>query len=300
MKPSLVILAAGMASRYGSMKQTQSFGPSGETIMEYSIYDAIRAGFGKVIFIIREDFFEVFRDNIEPKIKGKIEIDYVFQGLHSFVGDKQISPERKKPWGTGHALLCCKGKINEPFAIINADDFYGADSFKKAHDFLVKDCNPSKSSIIGYELANTLSEHGSVSRGVCTLDKHANLDSIHERTKIYRDEQGVICYEDESGIYPIEEKSMVSMNFFCFHPNIISLAEKLFTEFLGRNYKDPKAEFFIPFVANYFIHTGEGVVRVTPTSSKWFGVTYKEDAPIVQESINELVKTNVYPSNLWA
>ncbi|HAK12114.1 MAG TPA: nucleotidyltransferase [Chitinophagaceae bacterium] len=299
-KPTLVILAAGMASRYGSMKQTQSFGPSGETIMEYSIYDAIRAGFGKVVFIIREDFAESFKQAIEPKFADKIQIDYVFQSLDKFTEGWAIPETRVKPWGTGHALLCCKGKVNEPFSVINADDFYGRDAFAKAADFLNNECSEQLYSIVGYYLKNTLSENGSVSRGVCEVTADQLLHSIHERTKIYRNEDREVVYEDESGIYPVPADSAVSMNFFCFHPNILALCEEQFQAFLKRNFKDPKAEFFIPFVVNYFINHELGKVKVVPTTAQWFGVTYKEDAPGVQASINQLVASEEYPNNLWA
>ncbi|MDE3253889.1 MAG: nucleotidyltransferase, partial [Bacteroidota bacterium] len=190
MKPTLVILAAGMASRYGSMKQIESFGPSGETIMDYSIYDAIRAGFGKVVFIIREEFADNFKAIFEPKLAGKIETDYVYQHLTSFTGNRQIPAERTKPWGTAHAVLCCKGKVNEPFAVINADDYYGRDAFVKAYQFLTRDCNEQTYSIIGYELKNTLSDNGSVSRGVCDTDADHNLTDINERTSIFRGKDG--------------------------------------------------------------------------------------------------------------
>src|SRR4051812_18707492 len=175
MQPTLLILAAGMASRYGSMKQIQSFGPGGETIMDYSIYDAIRAGFGKVVFIIREDFANDFKAIFEPKLKGRIATDYVFQKLDSFLGDHTLPPDRKKPWGTAHAVLCCKDVVKEPFAVINADDFYGRDAFQKAYDFLTTECNDRTYCIVGYELKRTLSENGSVSRGVCEVDSNGNL-----------------------------------------------------------------------------------------------------------------------------
>jgi len=192
MKPTLVILAAGMASRYGSMKQIQSFGPSGETIMDYSIYDAIEAGFGKIVFIIREEFSEQFKSIFEPKLKGKIATDYVYQHLAAFTEGKNVTPERVKPWGTAHAVLCCKGKLNEPFAVINADDFYGKDAFVQAATFLNKECNDQTYSIIGYELGKTLSENGTVSRGVCSVDANGHLIDINERTKIFKNEDGVI------------------------------------------------------------------------------------------------------------
>lgn len=299
MQPTLVILAAGMASRYGSMKQIQSFGPSGETIMDYSIYDAIRAGFQKVVFIIRKDFAEDFKAIFEPKLKGKIATDYVFQEMTAFVGDRTIPEERKKPWGTAHAVLCCKNVVREPFAVINADDFYGRDSFQKAYNFLTTEANDRTYCIVGYELKRTLSENGSVSRGVCEVDENGNLTSINERTKIYRNEEGEITYEDEGGLHEVSEDAVVSMNFWGFAPNVFGVIEQQFNEFLDDNINNPKSEFFIPIFADYFTKTGKGVIKVIPTSSQWFGVTYKEDAPSVQSSLDKLVDAGEYPNNLW-
>ncbi len=299
MKPTLVILAAGMASRYGSMKQIESFGPAGETIMDYSIYDAIRAGFGKIVFIIREDFADQFKAIFEPKLKGRIVTDYVYQDLQAFTGGRVIPAERTKPWGTAHAVLCCKGKVNEPFAVINADDYYGRDAFVKAYDFLTTKCNEQTYSIIGYELNKTLSDNGTVSRGVCAVDADQNLTDINERTKIFRQANGSIVYEDELGTHPLSENATVSMNYLCFAPGFIDVCESLFGEFLDNNIKNPKSEFFIPYAAGRFVQSGKGVVKVIPTSAKWFGVTYKEDAPGVQASIDALVKAGEYPANLW-
>jgi NDP-sugar pyrophosphorylase family protein len=300
MKPTLVVLAAGMASRYGSMKQIQSFGPSGETIMDYSIYDAIRAGFGKVVFIIREEFADNFKAIFEPKLKGRIETDYVFQSLESFTEGKSVPADRTKPWGTAHAVLCCKGKVNEPFAVINADDYYGSDAFVKAYDFLTSQVDPKTYCIIGYELKNTLSDNGSVSRGVCDVDADNNLTDINERTSIFRDTDGKITYEDNTGKHEVSEDSLVSMNYLCFDPGFIDVCEEQFAEFLDKHGNEPKSEFYIPTAAKHFIQSGKGVVKVIPTSAKWFGVTYKEDAPGVQESISALVAAGEYPSNLWA
>lgn len=298
MKPTLVILAAGMASRYGSMKQIQSFGPDGETIMDYSIYDAIKAGFGKVVFIIREEFAEQFKSIFEPKLAGKIATDYVYQHLEAYTNGYPIPVDRAKPWGTAHAVLCCKGKVNEPFAVINADDYYGRDAFDKAVDFLNNQCNASTFALVGYELQKTLSENGSVSRGVCTADANQNLTAINERTKIYR-ENGEIIYEDETGKHPLPGNSLVSMNYFCFSPDFINMCEDMFTEFLQSKGQELKSEFFIPYAANEFIQSGKGVLKVLPTSAQWFGVTYKEDAPGVQAAINALVEAKVYPPSLW-
>ena len=299
MKPTLLILAAGMASRYGSMKQTEGFGPDGETIMDYSIYNAIRAGFGKVVFIIRKDFAENFKEVFEPKLKGRIEVDYVYQELEDFV-DKIHMPEgRTKPWGTGHALLCAKEKVKEPFAVINADDFYGKDSFEKAADFLINKCDENTSAIIGYKLINTLSEHGTVSRGVCEVDENNLLTVINERIKIYKKEDDVV-FEDGSNLTVLKDDTNVSMNFWCFHPSVFNITEKLFAEFPKNNMENIKAEFFIPYIADFILKNPNSKILVIPTSSQWFGVTYKEDAAGVKESLYKLIEAGEYPDRLWA
>lgn len=299
MQPTLLILAAGMASRYGSMKQIEGFGPSGETIMDYSIYDAIRAGFGKVVFIIRKDFADNFKAIFEPKLKGKIETDYVYQQLDSLTNGYATPASRTKPWGTAHAVLCAKDAIKEPFAVINADDFYGRDAFEKAYTFLMNDCSPKQQAIIGYELARTLSANGTVSRGVCEVDENKNLVSISERTKIYAEGEKIV-YEDAAGKHEVPYNSSVSMNFWCFDASIFSITEKMFAAFLQEHGQEEKSEFFIPIVADKYIKQGLGVVKVIPTSSQWFGVTYKEDAPGVQQSVDNLVAAGEYPSSLWS
>ncbi|HEY0039829.1 MAG TPA: sugar phosphate nucleotidyltransferase [Flavisolibacter sp.] len=298
MKPTLVIMAAGMASRYGSMKQIQQFGPSGETIMDYSIYDAIKAGFSKVVFIIRKDFAEDFKAIFEPKLGGKIQTEYVYQELDSFMGATAIPEERKKPWGTAHAILCAHEAVQGPFAVINADDFYGEDAFVKANNFLVMECKDDLYGIVAYNLNNTLSEHGSVSRGVIDVDENEMLSAVNERLKIYR-ENGQIINEDGDTKTPIAEDAKASMNFWCFHPSIFPYIREEFAKFLGSRLNDPKAEFLIPFVADQFIKSGRGRIKVIPTSAPWFGVTYKEDAPIVQRSLNNLIESNTYPNRLW-
>jgi len=292
-------MAAGMASRYGSMKQIQQFGPGGETIMDYSIYDAIKAGFKKVVFIIRKDFAEDFKAIFEPKLKGRIEAKYVFQEMEKYLDGYSVPAERKKPWGTSHAILCAKEAVNEPFAVINADDFYGADAFKKAADFLKSECSPTVYAIIGYQLANTLSEHGTVSRGVCEVDEKGNLVGIKERLKISRQNGVMVDEESETKKVELAEEVKASMNFWCFHPSVFNFIEEGFQVFLKENIDNPKAEYLIPFTADQWIKAGKGVIKVIPTSSKWFGVTYKEDAPVVQRSLNELVQRNQYPNNLW-
>jgi choline kinase len=298
MKPTLCILAAGMASRYGSMKQIEAFGPAGETIMDYSIYDAIRAGFGKVVFIIRKEFADNFRAIFEPRLKGRIATDYVFQELADFTGNRTIPADRTKPWGTAHAVLCAKDAIHEPFAVINADDFYGRDSFEMAFNFLTKECDDKTWSIVGYELLKTLSDHGTVNRGVCELDARGNLIGITERLNISMQEGKILC---DDGLEP-KELSMdtkVSMNFWCFSPSVFPYTEGLFNKFLDDQINVPKSEFFIPIVADEFIRKKVGVVEVIPTSSLWFGVTYKEDAPIVKASVDALVEAGEYPRGLW-
>ena len=298
MQSTLVILAAGMASRYGSMKQVQGFGPGGETIMEYSIYDAIRAGFEKVVFIIRKDFADDFKAIFEPKLKGKIETAYVFQEMHSFTDDFVIPAERTKPWGTAHAVICAKSAVKGNFAVINADDFYGRDSFQKANDFIKTECRDDLYSIVGYELPKTLSDHGTVSRGVCDVDGNKFLTGINERTKIYP-ENGKIFYEEKDKKIEVSSDTIVSMNFWCFSHSFFKLAMDQFSEFLRKEGRNLKSEFFIPIVADHFIKSGIGKIKVIPTSSQWFGVTYKEDAPGVVASLNKLIVDGEYPERLW-
>jgi len=298
MKPTLVILAAGMASRYGSMKQVEGFGPAGETIMDYSIFDAIRAGFGKVVFIIRKEFADNFRSIFEPKLKGRIETAYVYQELDSFTGDYPVPAERSKPWGTAHAVLCAKDAVKETFAVINADDFYGQSAFENAAAFLDIGCNEKNYGIIGYDLLSTLSEHGTVNRGVCGLDGRGKLATITERINIAKKGDTIIC---EDGLEPRElpVNTRVSMNFWCFDPSFFSYTQRLFADFLEQHGKELKSEFFIPIVADRFIKEG-GNIEVIPTNSLWFGVTYKEDAPFVQQSLDGLIKKGEYPADLWA
>lgn len=298
MKPTLLILAAGMGSRYGGIKQMDSFGPSGETIIDYSIYDAIRSGFGKIVFIIRKDFAEAFKNIFEPKLKGKIETAYVMQEMDSFTNNFKIPEGRTKPWGTAHAVLCAKDVIHEPFAVINADDFYGRDSFEKAAKFLEEEVTAETWCIIGYMLSKTLSQNGTVSRGVCQVDGDGNLLSIAERIKIYPEENKIV-YEENDTKTELPSDTKVSMNFWGFHQNAFVYIENLFQKFLKENGDNPKSEFFIPIVGDAFIRDEKGKIKVIPTSAQWFGVTYKEDAPGVKESIELLVESGAYPKKLW-
>jgi hypothetical protein len=297
MKPTLVILAAGMASRYGSMKQIQGFGPGEETIMDYSIYDAIRSGFGKVVFIIRKEFLNDFQKIFEPKLKGKLDAEYVFQEMDSYTNGFAIPKDRTKPWGTAHAVLCAESVVKEPFAVINADDFYGYNAFQRAASFLATDCNEKTYAIVGYDLVKTLSEHGTVNRGVCGLDKQGNLATIRERINISKKGDIIVC-DDGQEPAQLSLGTKVSMNFWCFDPSFFQYTQKLFLEFLEKHGNEPKSEFFIPIVADQFINEG-GKIEILPTTSSWFGVTYKEDAPYVEKSIRELIHKKEYPEYLW-
>lgn len=287
-----------MASRYGSMKQVEGFGPAGETIMDYSIFDAIRAGFGKVVFIIRKEFADNFKTIFEPKLKNRIETAYVYQELDSFTDGFTIRAERTKPWGTAHAVLCAMGVVKEPFAVINADDFYGHNAFENAAAFLNVGCTAKNYAIVGYDLVKTLSDHGTVNRGVCGLDNDGNLATITERINIAKVGNVIACND---GLEPKElsVKTRVSMNFWCFDPSFFSFTQKLFISFLKTHGDELKSEFFIPIVADQFIKE-EGKIEVIPTTSLWFGVTYKEDAPFVQQSLQQLIENGEYPDNLWA
>jgi hypothetical protein len=298
MQPTLVILAAGMASRYGSMKQIQGFGPGGETIMDYSIYDAIRSGFGKVVFIIRREFADDFKKIFEPKLAGKVQVEYVFQERAAFTEGYAIPEERQKPWGTAHAVLCAMDVVKEPFAVINADDFYGHNAFQNAAEFLTKDCSPNVYAIVGYDLLKTLSDYGTVNRGVCGLDANGNLATITERINIAK-KDGVISCDDGLEPKELSLETRVSMNFWCFDPSFFSYTQQLFREFLQNFGQELKSEFFIPIVADKFIKEG-GKVEIIPTTSSWFGVTYKEDAPFVENSLNTLIKNGEYPERLWS
>ncbi|MBM3414195.1 MAG: nucleotidyltransferase [Bacteroidetes bacterium] len=297
MKPTLVILAAGMASRYGSMKQVQSFGPSGETIMDYSIYDAIRAGFGKVVFIIRAQFASQFQSIFEPKLNGRIQTDYVFQELDLFTNDYDYAADRTKPWGTAHAVLCAKEVVKEPFAVINADDFYGRNAFEQAVNFLQTSCDGRTFGIIGYDLTATLSEQGPVNRGVCQLNSQGDLANVTERINIARVNGAITC---EDGWFPqtLAEHTQVSMNFWCFDPVFFEMTAKQFADFLQEAGKELKSELFIPLVVDQFIQQG-GRVKVIPINSTWFGVTYKEDTPFVQQQLQQLIQQGEYPVKLW-
>ncbi len=299
-KPTLLILAAGMGSRYGSLKQVDPVGPSGETILEYSIYDAIRSGFGKVVFVIRKSLENDFNEIFIKKLRKYIEVSYVFQELDMIPKGYAISPDRVKPWGTGHAVLVTKSEIHEPFAVINADDYYGVDAYRKMSDFLTELTNvQSTYAMVGFDLNNTLSEHGFVSRGICEVDEHSYLVTVAERTKIGRDQLGV-AYHNEYGepVY-VNEQSIVSMNYWGFTPEFFSQLELQFQLFIDANYNNIKAELYLPTVMDELIRSRQAQVRVLRSSDQWCGVTYKDDKPMVVERIKNLVQSGVYPQTLW-
>lgn len=290
MKPTLLILAAGMGSRYGGLKQLDHLGPNGETIMDYSVKYAIEAGYGKVVFVIRQSMEADFKEFILSKYCDKIACEYVFQELDTLPAGFSVNPERVKPYGTAHAILVAKDAIYEPFTVINADDFYGRNSFQVMSDFLQKtDCQSERNfAMVGYQLKNTLSENGSVSRGVCVADSNHHLTSITEMTKISRTDNGIQNLGDDGTITHLDENTVVSMNFWGFTPFFFQCLNELFVEFLQKNNDNPKSEFQIPTVINHFLNNKTAEIEVLVTDSQWFGVTYKEDRPVVVEKLKNL------------
>jgi NDP-sugar pyrophosphorylase family protein len=297
-KLTLLVLAAGIGSRYGGVKQIDGFGPNGETIMDYSLFDAIRAGFTKVIFIVRDEILEVVREKFEQKAKGKIEIDFVVQPQNKFIPKEYQNPERVKPWGTGHAILCAKHLINEPFVVINADDFYGKDAFTSVADFFANDTSGAHA-MVGYKLKYVLSEHGSVSRGVGEMDEPGFLKSVVERVTVVV-ENGKIISKEKDGDKELSPEAPTSMNFWGFYPEVFGLTAAMFDEFVKNNHQNIKAEFFIPLFVNAMIEQGKGKVKVLGGGKVWFGVTYKEDKEAVAEKIKALVDEGLYPQKLWS
>lgn len=301
MKPTLFVLAAGMGSRYGGLKQLDGLGPNGETIMDYSIYDAIRAGFGKVVFVIRRVFEADFREKIVSKYVDRIPVELVFQELDNLPAGFKVPEGREKPWGTNHAVLMGKDVIHEPFAVINADDYYGRESFQVLADYLKSiEGTEGKYAMIGYRVCNTLSESGSVARGVCETNEQGFLTKVTERTKILREEDGVIRFIEEDGKTALDENTPVSMNMWAFTPDYFRYSEQCFVEFLKEHGNELKSESYIPSLVDELIHSGKATCRVLDTPSKWFGVTYATDRPQVVEKFAQLVKDGVYPSPLFA
>lgn len=303
MKPTLLLLAAGMGSRYGGLKQLDSLGPNGETIMDYSIYDAIKAGFGKIVFVIRKDFEQEFRDKVLSKYEGHIPAELCFQSLDALPEGHTVPEGRVKPWGTNHAVLMAKDVIKEPFCVINCDDFYNRDAYQVIGKFLadLPEDATGTYAMVGFRVSNTLSENGSVARGICSKDDNDNLTTIVERTEIMRVD-GPIYYKDEEGQWvAVEENTPVSMNMWGFTPDYFEHSEDYFKAFLDdpKNIENLKAEFFIPLMVNKLINDGTATVKVLDTTSKWFGVTYAADRPAVVAKIQSLVDEGVYPAKLF-
>ncbi len=301
MKPTLFLLAAGMGSRYGGLKQLDGLGPHGETIMDYSVFDAMRAGFGKVVFVIREDFAEDFKNIVLKKYEDRIPCEVCYQALDKLPEGFSVPEGRTKPWGTNHAVLMAKDLIKEPFAVINADDFYGKEAFEVMAKFLTQvDGQNNRYCMAGYRIGNTLSEHGSVNRGVCQTDLDGNLTDVVERINIKRNEAGVISFEDENGaLVELDEKTPVSMNMWGFTPEYFQYSEEGFIAFLKEHGQEMKSEYFIPTLVNDLIVAGTATCEVLDTTAKWFGVTYAEDRPAVVAKIRELIDNEVYPQKLF-
>ena len=303
MKPTLLVLAAGMGSRYGSLKQMDGLGPCGEAIIDYSIYDAVQAGFGKVVFVIRHSFADAFKKIYSrERFGGRIEIEFVYQELDCLPDGYRVPEGREKPWGTNHAVMMAKDVIREPFAVINSDDFYGREGFMAVADFLRSVENEKgRYALVGYYLKNTLSDFGSVSRGVCAADAAACLTTVTERTSIQRKDDGKVYYSENGADFELPEDSVVSMNFWGFTPDYFEYSEDLFKAFLDSDAvkANVKAEFFIPYVADVLIKRGDASFKVLNCDAKWFGVTYKEDRPFVVSKLNELIEKGIYPRNLW-
>ncbi len=303
MKPTLLILAAGMGSRYGGLKQLDAMGPHGEVVMDYSVFDAIRAGFGKVVFVIRRDFEEQFRTQLGDRFGSHIQVEYAFQDLHDLPPGFSVPEGRTKPWGTAHAMLAAAGVVHEPCLMINADDFYGQDAFKILADDLTKpraDDGKSHYSMAGFHLKNTLSEHGSVARGVCTRDAAGMLASLTEMTKIFKTPEGAENRKDPAAPVKLTGDEPVSMNFFGFTPDFFGHLREAFVDFLRESGTDLKSECYVPKVVDVLIRDGKADVRVIDTNGKWFGVTYPEDKAEVVASIQALIDAGEYPSPLWS
>lgn len=301
MKPTLFVLAAGMGSRYGGLKQLDGLGPNGETIMDYSIFDAIRGGFGKIVFVIRKDFEEDFRKKIISKYENHISVEVVFQSIDKLPEGFTCPAERVKPWGTNHAVLMGKEVIREPFAVINADDFYGRDSFAVIGKFLSELPEGAKNTycMVGFRVGNTLSESGTVARGICSTDENRHLTTVVERTEIMRI-NGVVSYKDENGEWVgIEDNTPVSMNMWGFTPDYFNYSEEYFIDFLKENIDKPKAEYYIPLMVNKLINDGTATVEVLDTTSRWFGVTYAADRQGVVDKLQALADSGEYPSKLF-
>jgi len=301
MKPTLLILAAGIGSRYGGMKQIDQVGPSGEAIIDYSLFDAIKAGFGKIVFVIRKEIENDIKEFVGDKLAGKVKVEFVHQELDMIPEGLVYSPDRIKPWGTAHAVWVAAKTINEPFVAINADDFYGCGSYMKMAEYLISNsgANDSEFCMIGYQIQRTLSEFGSVSRGICQADEQSFLKAVVERPEILRKSGRIVFRDENSREIPIPGDTLVSMNMWGFTPAVFAHIEQQFSEFIRKNLSNIKAELYIPKVVNEMIKDGKARVKILPATDKWFGVTYREDKPLAIENIRELINQGVYPQNLW-
>jgi hypothetical protein len=300
MAPTLVVLAAGMGSRYGGLKQIDPMGPSGETILDYSVYDALRAGFGRVVFIIRPDFEDAFRSGVSAKFDRKIEVAYAFQTLDQLPSGFAVPEGREKPWGTTHAILCARNQIHGNFAVINADDFYGRESYAVLGTHLAdSDSGSTNFSMVGFTLRNTLSDHGTVARGVCATDDKGFLADIDEMTKVGRNGSAARNTYDDGHVVDLTGDEPVSMNMWGFTPRLFEDLDRIFGEFLSASGHELKSECFIPLTVGQLIKERKATCRVLRTDSSWFGVTYQEDKSVVQSSIAALVERGEYPANLW-
>ena len=299
MKPTLLVLAAGMGTRYGGNKQLDEVGPSGETIIDYSIYDAIRAGFGKIVFVIRRDIEDQVKERFVKKLKGKIEVDYVFQEITNLPEGVKVHPDRSKPWGTSHAILVTSQKIKEPFGVINADDYYGVESFGILHDFLVNDKDPNNYCIVGYKMKNTLSEHGHVNRGVCKVGSDGLLQNIVETRQIEKTPDGAKAPDEQGNMQKFTGDEIVSMNLWGFKASCFTFLTREFRNFINEKGMDLKAELDIPTSVDKFVKSGEITIKILMSNDRWFGVTYREDKPYVVESIKNMVSKGIYPAKIY-
>ncbi|MFZ0280020.1 MAG: NTP transferase domain-containing protein [Bacteroidales bacterium] len=300
MKPTLLVLAAGMGTRYGGNKQLDEVGPSGETIIDYSIYDAIRAGFGRIVFVIRRDIEEQVKERFFDRLNGKIEVDYVFQEITNLPEGVKVAPDRQKPWGTSHAILVTKEKIKEPFGVINADDYYGVDSFRILHDFLVNDKDVNNYCIVGYKLGNTLSDHGHVNRGVCEAGEDGLLVNIVETRQIEKTRDGATAPGTDGKLIRFTGNEIVSMNLWGFKPSCFDFLGSEFRNFIDNYGMDLKSELDIPTSVDKFVKSGEITIKILMSNERWFGVTYREDKPFVVESIKKMIRNGIYPARIYS
>lgn len=299
MKPTLLVLAAGMGSRYGGNKQLDQVGPSGETIIDYSIYDAIRAGFGKIVFVIRRDIEDQVKERFVERLKGRIKVDYVFQEITNLPKGVKVAPDRQKPWGTSHAILVTENAIKEPFGVINADDYYGVESFKILKDYLVNDKDLNNYCIVGYKLGNTLSDHGHVNRGVCRVDSKGFLSNIVETRQIEKTKDGASAPAADGKVQHFTGNEIVSMNLWGFKPSCYDFLGREFRNFIDRSGMDLKSELDIPTSVDKFVKNGDIKIKILMSNEKWFGVTYREDKPFVVESISNMIRKGIYPARIY-